>query len=215
MSVLAKICGVSTAEAVAAAVDNGAGMVGFVFYPPSPRNIAPAKAGALMAVMPSGVDRVGLFVDADDTAIGAVLAAAPLDLLQLHGQESPERVRDIRKTFQRPVIKAIPVATAADLDLASAYDGVADWLLFDAKPAKDDTSALPGGNGRSFDWRLLAGRRYKRPWLLSGGLNADNLAAAVKQSGAPAVDVSSGVEIAPGQKDLLKIAAFLHVAARL
>jgi phosphoribosylanthranilate isomerase len=200
---------------VAMAVVEGAAMVGFVFYPPSPRNLTPAQAGRLVAGVPSGIDRVGLFVDPTDSDIGTVLAEAPLDLIQLHGSESVERVKQVRTTFKRPVIKAIKVETAADIDAATVFDGIADWLLFDAKPPKTLANALPGGNRVSFDWTLLQGRRFKRPWLLAGGLDADNLAEAVRQSGAMAVDVSSGVEERPGVKDPKRIQAFLHAARAL
>jgi phosphoribosylanthranilate isomerase len=212
MSVLVKVCGLDAPDSVAMAVVEGAAMLGFVFYPPSPRNLAPAEAGRLVASVPSGIDRVGLFVDPTDAEIGAVLAAAPLDLIQLHGSETVERVRKVRATFKRPVIKAIKVETAADIDAAAAFDGVADWLLFDAKPPKTLVNALPGGNRVSFDWRLLKGRRFKRPWLLAGGLDADNLAEAVRLSGAPAIDVSSGIESRPGVKDPALIKAFLTAA---
>lgn len=215
MSVLVKICGLDAPDSVAMAVVEGAAMVGFVFYPPSPRNLTPAQAGRLVAGVPSGIDRVGLFVDPTDSDIGTVLAEAPLDLIQLHGSESVERVKQVRTTFKRPVIKAIKVETAADIDAATAFDGIADWLLFDAKPPKTLANALPGGNRVSFDWTLLQGRRFKRPWLLAGGLDADNLAEAVRQSGAMAVDVSSGVEERPGVKDLKRIQAFLHAARAL
>lgn len=215
MSLLVKICGLDAPDSVAMAVVEGAAMVGFVFYPPSPRNLSPEAAGRLVASVPSGVDRVGLFVDPKDSEIGAVLAKAPLDLIQLHGAESVARVKEVRATFKRPVIKAIKVETAADLDAAKDFDGVADWLLFDAKPPKTLANALPGGNRISFDWTLLQGRRFKRPWLLAGGLDADNLAEAVRQSGAMAVDVSSGVETRPGVKDPKRIQAFLHAARAL
>lgn len=215
MSVLVKICGLDAPDSVAMAVVEGAAMVGFVFYPPSPRNLTPAQAGRLVAGVPSGIDRVGLFVDPTDSDIGTVLAEAPLDLIQLHGSESVERVKQVRTTFKRPVIKAIKVETAADIDAATVFDGIADWLLFDAKPPKTLANALPGGNRVSFDWTLLQGRRFKRPWLLAGGLDADNLAEAVRQSGAMAVDVSSGVEERPGVKDPKRIQAFLHAARAL
>ncbi len=215
MRLTVKICGLTTAEAVATAIAGGAQMTGFVFYPPSPRALDPDAAGALVAQVPSGIDRVGLFVDAGDDAIAAVLAAAPLDMLQLHGSETPERVAALRSRFQMPVIKAIPLAGPQDLALAARYEAIADWLLFDAKPPKTMTHALPGGNGLTFDWRLLAGRQGRRPWLLSGGLDADNLAGAVTTSGAPAVDVSSGVESAPGVKDPVRIRAFLDAARDL
>lgn len=210
--VLAKICGLDAPDSVAMAMLEGAAMLGFNFYPPSPRYLTPARAGQLVSAVPSGVDRVGLFVDASDEEIGAVLDKAPLDLIQVQGSETADRVARIRATFKRPVIKAIKVEGPADLDAAKAFDGVADWLLFDAKAPKTLANALPGGNGVSFDWRMLKGRRFKRPWLLAGGLNADNLATAVAESGAVAVDVSSGVESAPGVKDPQRIKAFLQAA---
>lgn len=215
MSLLVKICGLDAPDSVAMAVVEGAAMVGFVFYPPSPRNLSPEAAGRLVAAVPSGVDRVGLFVDPKDSEIGAVLAKAPLDLIQLHGSESAARVKEVRATFKRPVIKAIKVEDAADLDTAAEFDGAADWLLFDAKPPKTMANALPGGNRISFDWTLLQGRRFKRPWLLAGGLDAGNLAEAVRLSGAMAVDVSSGVEERPGVKDPKRIQAFLRAARAL
>jgi phosphoribosylanthranilate isomerase len=215
VSVLVKICGLDAPDSVAMAVVEGAAMVGFVFYPPSPRYLTPEQASRLVASVPSGVDRVGLFVDPKDSEIGTVLEAAPLDLIQLQGSETVARVKEVRATFKRPVMKAIRVETAADIDAAAAFDGVADWLLFDAKPPKTMANALPGGNSVSFDWTLLKGRRFKRPWLLAGGLDADNLAEAVRQSGAMAVDVSSGVEERPGVKDPKRIQAFLHAARAL
>jgi len=213
MSIAVKICGLSTAEGVAAAARHGARFVGFVFYPPSPRNVAPALAGALSALTPSGVTKVGLFVDADDDTVAAALAGAPLDLLQFHGDESPERVAAVKRRFGKPVMKAIPVAAAADLAAAQRYFGVADRLLFDAKPPKD--AVLPGGNGLIFDWELLGRRRWPLPWMLSGGLTADNLGEAVRITHASALDVSSGVEREPGIKDPEKIAAFLARARAL
>jgi phosphoribosylanthranilate isomerase len=213
MSVAVKICGLSTPEGVAAAVRHGARYVGFVFYPPSRRDVTPALAAALCALAPSSVTKVGLFVDADDDTLAATLAAAPLDLLQFHGNEDPARVAQVRHRFGKPVMKAIPVAAEADLAAAQRYFGVADRLLFDAKPPKD--AAVPGGNGLIFDWELLGGRRWPLPWMLSGGLNADNLGDAVRITHAAALDVSSGVERTPGVKDPDKIAAFLGRARAL
>jgi len=213
MSVAVKICGLSTPEGVAAATRHGARFVGFVFYPPSRRNVTPALAGALSALTAGGVTKVGLFVDADDDTLAAALAGAPLDLLQFHGHESPERVAAVKRRFGKPVMKAIPVAAEADLAAAQGYFGVADRLLFDAKPPKD--AVLPGGNGLIFDWELLGGRRWPLPWMLSGGLTADNLGEAVRITHAGAVDVSSGVEREPGVKDPDKIAAFLGRARSL
>ena len=211
---ITKICGITSPAALAAAVDHGAAMVGFVFYPPSPRCLAPAQAGPLADAVPAGVDRVGVFVDPDDALLAEVLGRVRLDMVQLHGNETPARLKQVRAKFGLPVIKAIKLASVADLAKARDYDGVADWLLFEA-PAPDRPGALPGGNGQSFDWRLLAGQKFRRPWLLSGGLDAGNLAQAVRSSGAVAVDVSSGVEDAPGRKNPARIKEFLVTAAAL
>ena len=214
MSVAAKICGVNSEAAVAAAVAGGAAYVGFVFYPPSPRAVEPSRAAELCAAVPSGIERVGLFVDADNDAIREVLALAPLDVLQFHGQECPERVAEVRARFGRPVMKAISIAGPEDVLTAERYEDTADMLLFDAKPPRR-ADALPGGNGLAFDWRLIAGRRWRRPWMLSGGLTAELLPEAVRISGAAAVDVSSGVERSPGDKDPDKIREFLAAARSL
>lgn len=215
MSVSVKICGINSAEAMAAAVDNGADYVGLVFYPPSPRAVTPDQAAMLAARVPDGITKVGLLVDADDDTIAAILAKVTLDLLQLHGSEAPGRVADIRARFGRPVMKAVKIAGAEDVATADAYLGVADRLLFDAKAPKSMKNTLPGGNALSFDWRLLAGRKWALPWMLSGGLDIDNLAEALRVSGAPAVDVSSGVEDRPGAKNPDKIKAFLAAAKAL
>jgi phosphoribosylanthranilate isomerase len=215
MAVAAKICGLKTPEAVAAAVDGGASLVGFVFYGRSPRAVDPATVKRLQARIPATVRKVGMLVDDSDARIAEILGNCDLDLLQLHGHESPERVAEIRARFGKPVIKAIPVSAAADLDRAASYEPVADYLMFDAKPPKSMTNALPGGNALSFDWTLLAGRRFNLPWLLAGGLTPDNVAEAARISGAPMVDVSSGVEDRPGEKNLSKIKAFLGATQRL
>ena len=214
MTISTKICGLSSEAGVVAAVEGGAAYVGFMFYPPSPRAVTPARAGALSAAVPEGVRRVGVFVDADDATIAATLSAAPLDILQFHGHESPARVAEAKVRFGRPVMKAIPIAAENDVEAAMEYEDAADLLLFDAKPPRRP-GALPGGNGLAFDWRLIAGRRWRLPWMLSGGLTAELLADAVAVSGATAVDVSSGVERAPGDKDPDKIRAFLAVARGL
>ena len=214
MSVAAKFCGLNGEAAVAAAVEGGAAYVGFVFYPPSPRAISAERAAELCARVPSGVQRVGLLVDAEDDAIRAVLDAAPIDILQFHGHETPDRVADAKVRFNRPVMKAIAVAGAADALAAERYEDHADMLLFDAKPPSR-VDALPGGNGLAFDWRLIAGRKWRRPWMLSGGLTAESLPEAVRISGANAVDVSSGVERRPGDKDPAKIREFLAVVRSL
>jgi phosphoribosylanthranilate isomerase len=214
MSIEAKICGLSSEAAVEAAVVGGAAYVGFVFYPPSPRSVSPARAGELCQMVPASVRRVGLFVDADDAAIAAALEAAPLDILQFHGGETPERVAAVRHRFGCKVMKAISVAGPQDAAAASRYESVADLLLFDAKPPPRP-NALPGGNGLVFDWQLIAGRDWRLPWMLSGGLTAELLPEAVRISGATAVDVSSGVERRPGEKNPDKIRAFLAVARGL
>tara|TARA_R110002167_G_scaffold257549_1_gene464073 strand:- start:1479 stop:2126 length:648 start_codon:yes stop_codon:yes gene_type:complete len=215
MTVAAKICGLNDAAVVAAAIDAGADYLGFVFYPPSPRAVSPERAGALLAPVKGRVKAVGLFVDPTDDDIAAVLAVVELDLLQLHGRETPERVAAIRQRFGLPVLKAIKIAGRADLERAGAYEGVADMLLFDAKPPTDMTDALPGGNGLSFDWHLLAERPPHGPWMLSGGLDADNVAEAIRIAHPPAVDVSSGVEFEPGRKNPVAIKAFLDAAKAL
>jgi len=215
MSIKAKICGLNHPAAVAAAVAGGASHVGFVFYPPSPRSIDPLKAASLAAGVPAGIVKVGLFVDASDEDIVRTLGEAPLDMLQLHGDETPRQVKDVRRKFGKPVMKALRVASAADIAAADEYLPAVDWLLFDAKPPPEMKNALPGGNAISFDWSLIAGRGWSKPWMLSGGLNVRNLADAVRITGAKTVDVSSGVEDSPGRKNPEKIAAFLKLAASL
>jgi phosphoribosylanthranilate isomerase len=213
-AVQAKICGLSTPEAVAAAIEGGAAYVGFVFYPRSPRHVDPETVAKLCEAVPEGVTRVGLFVDADDATIERVLARAPLDMLQFHGSEPPARVAEARQRFRRKVMKVLSIAEPADVAAAEPYLAVADMLLFDARPPRRD-GALPGGNGLAFDWRLIAGRQWTLPWMLSGGLTAATLAEAVRLTRAPSVDVSSGVESAPGVKDPAKIREFLAVARSL
>jgi phosphoribosylanthranilate isomerase len=210
LSLTVKICGLTSADAVNAAVDGGAGLTGFVFFPPSPRFLAPLAAAALARLVPEGVLKVGLVVDADDGFIEAILAAVPLDLLQLHGKECPERVAEVKARFGLPVMKAVAISGRTDLRAVRAYEAVADRLLFDAMPPKDATR--PGGNALTFDWTLLKGSAWDRPWMLAGGLNAGNVAEAVRISGATEVDVSSGVEDAPGVKNIEKIKAFLAAA---
>lgn len=206
-----KICGLSQPGHVTAAVQAGARYLGLVFFPKSPRAVTPAEAAALTAEVPVGVARVGLFVDPDDALIEATLAAAPLDIIQLHGHETPDRVAALRALTGLPVMKAVGIASADDLPQLTDYGLVADMLLVDAKPAPD--AALPGGNGLSFDWRLLQGRRWLRPWMLAGGLTPANVAEAVRLTRAPVVDVSSGVESAPGVKDAALIRDFVTAAA--
>ena len=209
MTVEAKICGVSRPADIECAAAGGARYVGFVFYPRSPRNLTPDEAGALAAGTPAGIATVALFVDPDDAALDAVLACARIDILQLHGGESPERIVEVKRRTGCRVMKAIKISGPDDLDAATPYLGVADRLLFDAKAPPTLAGAMPGGNALSFDWELLAGRTWPCPWMLSGGLDPDNVADAIRISGAPAVDVSSGVESAPGVKDPARIKAFL------
>jgi phosphoribosylanthranilate isomerase len=212
MNLEVKICGINSHVAAEAAVAGGAGFLGFVFYPPSPRAVTPEAAAAFAAAAPPEVRRVGLFVDAEDAAIAAVLAALPLDLLQLHGAETPARLRALKARFGLPVMKAIKIAAPEDVAEVAPFLEAADWLLFDAKPPPDMPGALPGGNALRFDWQLIAGRRWALPWMLSGGLTAENLADAARISGARVLDVSSGVEERPGKKSPARIAAFLAAA---
>jgi phosphoribosylanthranilate isomerase len=207
---LVKICGVNDAAGFDAAVAAGADLLGFVFYPPSPRAVTPAQAAALSVRASGGPLRVGLFVDPEDALIESVLAALPLDLIQLHGEETPARAAAIRARFGRPVMKALGVAEPADLARLTDYAPAVDRFLLDAKPPPG--ASLPGGNAARFDWSLLAGQAIPRPWLLAGGLTPENLAEAVRQTGAPGVDVSSGVEKARGVKDPDKVAAFVAAA---
>lgn len=215
MGVSAKICGLNTLESVAAAVSGDAGFIGFVFFPPSPRYVAPDKAAALSRAVPPTVTTVGLFVDASDDAIAETLRTVNLDMLQLHGNESPDRVRELGGRFGLETMKAIKVESAADVETASEYDESADWLLFDAKAPRDMEGALPGGNAVTFDWRLLRGWSRERPWMLSGGLDADNVSEAASISGAVVVDVSSGVEDRPGNKNPRLIERFLETVGAL
>src|SRR3984957_19857965 len=212
MTPTVKICGLSTAPTLDAALDAGAEMVGFVFFSKSPRHIDWATARALGRQAQGRATIVALSVDADDDILKRIVDSLSPDLMQLHGSETPARVKEISERFGRPTMKAIGVATRADLAAAKAYEGVADTLLIDAKPPKD--AVLPGGNGRPFDWRLTRDFHAPIPWLLSGGLEPDNVAAAVALSGARGVDVSSGVESAPGVKDVSKIRAFVAAARR-
>jgi phosphoribosylanthranilate isomerase len=215
MSAAVKICGLTSEEAVQAAVAGGARFTGFVFYPPSPRSLGSAHAAALVAGVPAGIIRVGVVVDPDDALLETILAKMPLDMLQFHGAEEAERLATVKRRFGIKVMKAIKVASERDLDAAKEFLGVADWLMFDAKPPKDMTGALPGGNALVFDWELLRAKNWPLPWMLSGGLTVDNLAQAVTISRAAFVDVSSGVEKKPGEKDPAKIRAFLARAKEL
>ncbi|PTQ07336.1 phosphoribosylanthranilate isomerase [Sphingomonas oleivorans] len=208
----AKICGLSTADTLAAAIKGGASHVGFVFFPKSPRNLHPEQAAALIAGAPDPVMKVGVFVDPDDALLDRAVATG-LDAIQLHGAEPPERVAAIRARHGLELWKAVPVRTRADLAAAASYRGAADRILYDAKTPKG--ADLPGGMGLRFDWKLLDGFRHPLPWALSGGLDAGNVAEAAGITGARLVDVSSGVENAPGVKDVDKIAAFLQSVARI
>jgi phosphoribosylanthranilate isomerase len=214
MSVAAKICGLSEPESLRAAVAGGARYVGFVFYPRSPRAIAPPMAAELARLLPTGVRSVGLFVDPDDEFLEHVTGQVPLDLIQLHGAETPRRIVEIKGRYALPVMKAVKIGGPEDLTTAMEAAEVADRLLFDAKPPAK-VSALPGGNGIAFDWTILAGRRWPRPWMLSGGLTVENVAEAVRVTGASEVDVSSGVEDRPGHKDPALVRAFLSAVAAL
>jgi len=197
-------------EHVVAAVDAGARYLGFVFFPKSPRNISPAQAASLAGEVPPGIAKVALVVNADNALLDEITAQVPLDMLQLHGSESPERVGEIRARYGLPVMKAVGIADEADIAMVDQYVGVADQLLLDAKPPKN--SDLPGGNALSFDWRLITGREWECPWMLAGGLTPENIAEAIKLTGARQVDVSSGVETAPGQKSVELIRAFIKNA---
>lgn len=205
-----KICGLTTAQDVAAAASAGATYVGFVFFEKSPRHLSPASARALAIEVPPGIAKVALVVDADDAALDTLTWTVPLDMLQLHGRETPERVAEIKTRYGLPVMKAIGIADAGDLDQIDQYGVVADQLLIDAKPPKE--AERPGGNAAAFDWSLIVGREWPVPWLLAGGLTPDNVTEAVTRTGARQVDVSSGVENAPGRKDADRIRAFIAAA---
>ncbi len=210
MSLLVKICGLTTPAALDATIAAGADMAGFVFFAPSPRNLDLAAARALGERAAGRIVKVALSVDADDALIEPSIAALAPDLLQLHGKETPERVAAVKARFGLPVMKAIAVEAAPDLAAVRRYAGVADRLIFDARPPREATR--PGGLGRKFDWRLLAGLDPGLAFMLSGGLDAGNVAEAIAVTGAPGVDVSSGVERSPGDKDPDKICAFVRAA---
>ena len=210
MSLTVKICGLSTPEALDVALEAGADMVGFVFFPPSPRHLLYEAARPLGARVRGRAQKVALTVDADDAAFDALVEALRPDLLQLHGKESPARVAALKTRFGLPVMKAIPVETRADLGAIASYAGVADRLLFDARAPREATR--PGGLGKTFDWHVLENLDVAVPFMLSGGLDAGNVAEALRVTRAPGVDVSSGVERAPGEKDPDKIRAFIRAA---
>lgn len=205
----AKICGLTTLDSLQAAIDGGATFIGFVFFDKSPRNISLQQAELLAREIPDHVILCGVFVNPNDDHLAATLDKIPLDLIQLHGTETPERVQEIKDRFRRPVMKAFAISDARDITHAKSYGAVADMLLFDAKAPPGMENALPGGNGLSFDWPLIRDHYWPVPWMLSGGLSSENVREALTQSGADMVDVSSGVEQAPGVKDPDKITAFL------
>ncbi|MGR3679152.1 MAG: phosphoribosylanthranilate isomerase [Paracoccaceae bacterium] len=206
-----KICGLTAAEDVRACAEAGVRYIGFNFFPKSPRYAEPARAAQLSTHVPVGLAKVGLTVNAPNDELDAILETVPLDMLQLHGKESPERVSEVRARYGLPVIKAFGIAEAEDLAQIDLYSDVADQLLIDAKAPK--TSELPGGNGLAFDWRLLAGRKYwRKPWMLAGGLTPDNVAEAIRMTGTQQVDTASGVESAVGVKDAEMIRAFAEAA---
>lgn len=207
---IVKICGIKDLAGMEAALEAGADRVGLVFFPPSPRNVSPVNAKPLAALARGSAKIVALTVDADDALLGEIESAVAPDMHQLHGSETPARVREIRERFGKPVAKAIPVAAAEDLAAVSDYETAADEILFDAKAPKDATR--PGGHGRAFDWNLLRNIARKKPVMLSGGLDPENVAAAIEIVRPDAVDVSSGVERAPGVKDREKIFAFVRAA---
>ncbi|NBV62142.1 MAG: phosphoribosylanthranilate isomerase [Rhodobacteraceae bacterium] len=213
-SVKVKICGLTREADVLAVAKAGVSYAGLVFFAKSPRNLGLAQARDLALAAPPGLAKVALTVDADDDMLDAILHEVPLDMLQLHGRETPQRVSALKARYGLPVMKALGIADAEDLHKIDLYAGVADQLLIDAKPPTG--SALPGGNGLAFDWRLLQARKYwALPWMLAGGLSAQNVAQAVQLTGARQVDLSSGVESAPGLKDADQIAAFMQAVQGL
>jgi len=213
MSVETKICGITTAEAVTAALEGGATFLGFMFFEKSPRNLAPDAAWRLAQPARARAKVVAVLVDPTDAEADRVAVTLKPDLIQLHGKETPARVRAIAQRTGAGIIKVVPVAEAGDLAAAADFEAVAEHLMFETKPPKD--AERPGGLGAAFDWALMSGRRFQRPWFLAGGLDPWNLAEAVQQSGAPILDVSSGVERGPGLKDPALIRAFLDAAKRV
>lgn len=205
-----KICGLKTLADVEAVAAAGAAYAGLNFFARSPRYVTPAQARLLALAAPPGLAKVALTVDADDATLDAITEAVPLDMLQLHGHETPDRVAEVKARYGLPVMKVVGVADEGDLAALFDHSLVADQIMVDAKPPKG--AVLPGGNGVAFDWRLVAGRRWLRPWMLAGGLTPQNVAEAIRLTGARQVDVSSGVESAPGVKDAARIAAFVAAA---
>ena len=213
MGVQTKICGIRTPEAVSAAVEAGAAFLGFMFFEKSPRNVAPDAAWRLAKPARGKAKVVAVVVDPSDEEVDRIARVLKPDLIQLHGGETPARAREIGQRAGAAIVKVLPVSEAADFAAAAAFESVAEHLMFDTKAVKD--ADRPGGSGRAFDWTLLAGRRFRQPWFLAGGLDPWNLAQAVQQSGAPLLDVSSGVERGPGLKDPALIRAFLDAAKRV
>jgi phosphoribosylanthranilate isomerase len=206
-----KICGLKTPQDIAAAAEAGAAYIGFNFFAKSPRSVTPQEAAALAVEAPIGMCKVALVVNADDAMLDEIISVVPLDMIQLHGQETPERVAEVKARYGLPVMKVLGVSSLEDVQRIDAYEGVADQILVDAKAPKD--AVLPGGNGVAFDWRLLAQKKYWRaPWMLAGGLNPENVAEAIRVTGARQVDVASGVESAPGEKDPARIKSFCEAA---
>ena len=203
-----KICGLASVDDVRGCADAGANYMGLVFFQKSPRNITLPAARELALAAPLGLAKVALVVNPSDADLDAITGTVPLDMLQLHGRETPERVAEVKARYGLPVMKAVGIADEDDLPKLESYFGVADQILVDAKPPNG--GELPGGNGLSFDWRLIAGRRWPCPWMLAGGLTPENVAEAVKMTGAKQVDVSSGVEGAPGQKNAKLIQKFVQ-----
>ncbi|MGH1397984.1 MAG: phosphoribosylanthranilate isomerase [Alphaproteobacteria bacterium] len=200
-----KICGLSTPETLQTAINAGARFIGLVFYPPSPRNVSFDTAYELARIVPTGVRTIGLFVDPSDEQLDHIVTGIQLDMIQLHGNETPERIAQIKSRHHQPIIKALRISTPADLNNVEEYEAVADWLLFDAK-----VKGQQGGTGKSFDWNILANRTFTKPWMLSGGLDAGNVQNALSLLNPDAVDISSGVESAKGIKDNTKIKEFIE-----
>jgi phosphoribosylanthranilate isomerase len=205
-----KICGLRDQTNIDAAAAAGARYIGFVFFEKSPRAVTFEQAAALAVAAPVGLAKVGLVVNPDDAFLTDLLNVVPLDMIQLHGSETPARVTEVRQKFGLPIMKAVGVADASDLAQLDAYEAVADQILLDAKPPRDAT--LPGGNGHTFDWGLIAGRLWTKPWMLAGGLTVDNVGTAIARTGVKQIDLSSGVESAPGVKDPALIAQFVAAA---
>ena len=213
MAIQTKICGLTTPAAVETAIGGGASHIGYIFFAKSPRNISPDDAAVLADIARDKVIQTVVTVDADNAFLDEIVNKVSPNLLQLHGSETPERVGEIKSRFNLPVMKAFSISEAQDLENAKAYEGIADQFLFDAKPPKD--ADLPGGNGISFDWNLLRDFTSSTPYMLSGGLDADNVEEAILRSGATAIDISSGVESSPGIKDIAKIETLLKIVSDL